>query len=562
MGDHRSLIVIGLLAAALSAPALAAPRVVTLGADATGDKDPITSCGSLAASPYETTWEGHGLKDTEIFLDGAMSTCEAALAAAPDSIEIKAWLGRVYRLVGRYKDAARLLQEAADSSSLLGIYELSVLKSTPMIDGGDDAQAVALLQQAAQEEFVPALDDLAKRYESGTGVDRNSDEALRLYRKAADKGDGLALYKVGTAYQNGAGVKQDFGKARSFFQKAVDAGEPKGYAGLGGLYQNGQGVETDNTKAAELYQKGADQTEPQSETALAFLYEQGLGVEQSYEKSFALLSDAANQNDGFGQAALALHYLFGQGVEVDMVKAQNLAFAAQQKQVAYANGILGYIYAEGLGTERDLSSALNYFQLGSDAGDEYSAKRLEVTKLEVACQDAAGSPYEPGGVGHGVEFSAIDPDSAASTCQAALDANPESIGDKVWLGRVFLKAKRFGDALPLLKLGADKGNVLAQATYADLLLNGVGVDADPAAAIKLYEVAAEKSYAPAQYALGTVYAEGAGVEADPVQAAVWLKRALNNGLEKAREQLASLEGQDESAVSFDMTGFGREGPAY
>ena len=526
MGDHRSLIVIGLLAAALSAPALAAPRVVTLGADATGDKDPITSCGSLAASPYETTWEGHGLKDTEIFLDGAMSTCEAALAAAPDSIEIKAWLGRVYRLVGRYKDAARLLQEAADSSSLLGIYELSVLKSTPMIDGGDDAQAVALLQQAAQEEFVPALDDLAKRYENGTGVDRNPDEALRLYRKAADKGDGLALYKVGTAYQNG------------------------------------QGVETDNTKAAELYQKGADQTEPQSETALAYLYEQGLGVEQSYEKSFALLSDAANQNDGFGQAALALHYLFGQGVEVDMVKAQNLAFAAQQKQVAYANGILGYIYAEGLGTERDLSSALNYFQLGSDAGDEYSAKRLEVTKLEVACQDAAGSPYEPGGVGHGVEFSAIDPDSAASTCQAALDANPESIGDKVWLGRVFLKAKRFGDALPLLKLGADKGNVLAQATYADLLLNGVGVDADPAAAIKLYEMAAEKSYAPAQYALGTVYAEGAGVEADPVQAAAWFKRALNNGLEKAREQLASLEGQDESAVSFDMTGFGREGPAY
>lgn len=557
---HRSWIVIGVLLA-FCAPALASPQVVTLGGDKTADKDPITSCGSLAASPYESTWEGRGLADKEIFLDGAMTACEASLAAAPDSIEIKAWLGRVYRLVGRYKDAARLLQEAADSSSLLGVYELSVLKSTPTIDGSDDAQAVTLLQQAATEGFVPALDDLAKRYETGNGVDKNADEALRLYREAADKGDGLALYKVGVAYQNGTGVKQDFGKAKSFFQKAIDANEPKGYAGMGGLYQNGQGVAADNAKAAELYQKGADQTEPVSEAALAYLYEQGLGVEQSYDKSFALLSDAAAQADPFGQAALAIHYLYGQGVEVDAARALDLALAAQQKQVTYASGIVGYIYAEGLGVDRDLGSALSYFQTGADAGDQYSAKRLAVTNLEIACQDVAGSPYEPGGVGHGVEFSALDADTAIAACQAAVDANADSIGDKVWLGRALLKAKRLDDAIPLLKAGAGKGNVLAQASYADLLLNGVGVDADTDAAIKLYQAAADRLYAPAQYALGTVYAEGVGVKADPAQAIAWFKRALDGGLEQARDQLTALEGQDEGAVSVDMTGFGREGPA-
>src|SRR3954470_7122013 len=183
---YRSTVVIGLLAAALlGAPVLAAPQVVTLGADTTGDKDPITSCGSLAASPYEATWEGRGLKDKEIFLDGAMSACEASLQVAPDSLEVKGWLGRVYRLVGRYDDAERLLQDAANSSSLLAIYELSVLKSTTAIHGGDDTQAVALLQQASDEGYIPALDDLAKRYENGAGVDRNADEALRLYRKAA-----------------------------------------------------------------------------------------------------------------------------------------------------------------------------------------------------------------------------------------------------------------------------------------------------------------------------------------------------------------------------------------
>lgn len=559
---HRSALIGGLLGLTLAcAPVQAAPEVVTLGGDNTGDKDPVTACGALAASPFEPNWTGRGLKDKEIFLDGAMATCEASLKAAPDSSEIKAWLGRVYRLVGRYKDAETLLQEAADSSSPLGAYELAVLKSLHSIASGDDTQAVTLLQQAADAGFVPALDDLAARYDAGNGVDRNADQALKLYQQAAKSGDGLALYKVGYAYQNGTGVTQDFNKARSFFQKAVDAGEPKGYAGLGTLYQNGQGVTADNTKAAEFYQKGAGQSEPQSETGLAYLYEQGLGVEQSYDKSFALLSDAAAQNDGFGQAALAIHYLYGEGVEVDAPRALDLAMAAQQKQVTYANGIVGYIYAEGMGVDRDLTSAQSYFQTGADAGDQYSAKRLQITNQEIACEDAAGSPYEPGGVGHGVEFSALDPDTAIAACQAAIDANPDSVGDRVWLGRAFLKAKRVDDAIPLLKAGADKGNVLAQATYADLLLNGVGIDQDTEAAIRLYQAAAERSYAPAQYALGTVYAEGAGVKADPAEATKWFKLALDGGLEQAREQLAAL-GQDGNTTTFDMTGFGREGPAY
>jgi TPR repeat protein len=87
------------------------------------------------------------------------------------------------------------------------------------------------------------------------------------------------------------------------------------------------------------------------------------------------------------------------------------------------------------------------------------------------------------------------------------------------------------------------------------------VDADADAAIKLYQAAADRFYAPAQYALGTVYAEGAGVTVDPAQAISWFKRALDGGLEQARDQIAALEGQDQGTVSVDMTGFGREGPA-
>ena len=51
--------------------ALADPKVVSVGGDATADSDPVAACGALAASPYETGWGGRGLADAQIFLDGA-----------------------------------------------------------------------------------------------------------------------------------------------------------------------------------------------------------------------------------------------------------------------------------------------------------------------------------------------------------------------------------------------------------------------------------------------------------------------------------------------------------
>src|SRR5437763_1140523 len=103
---HRSALLVGLLGAVwLSAPALAVPKVVMLGGDATGDSDPTATCGALAASPDEPGWKGRGLKDGQVFLDGALTACEAAIRASPDSTEVKAWLGRTYVLVGRPEDA-------------------------------------------------------------------------------------------------------------------------------------------------------------------------------------------------------------------------------------------------------------------------------------------------------------------------------------------------------------------------------------------------------------------------------------------------------------------------
>jgi TPR repeat protein len=531
----------GLMATLLAMPALAAPQVVPLGSDSTTDADPVAACGALAASPDEDGWRGRGLTDKGIFLNGAQAACEAAVEASPKSDAAKTWLARVYVLIGRPADAAPLLEDASGDGNGFAAYLLSGLTDNGYDDGVEDDpdRSLQLLKQASDAGYAPASVELGGRYETGEGVDPDIGEAIRLYRSAADKGNGKAIYKIGTLTQAGDGVDQDYGRAMELFQQAAASGEPLGYTGIGQLYQNGQGVDQDYGKAAAAYQQGADQGEPQSEAGLAYLYEQGLGVEQDYDKSFALLTDSAAQGYGFGQAALAIHYLFGQGVASDPGKALGLALQAVENHVNYANGVVGYIYAEGLGTTRDLAAAQSYYQSGADGGDQYSADRLKVTELEIICEDAAGSQYEPGGVGHGVDFEAIDADAAIAACSAAVEANPESVGDQAWLARAYMKAERYSDAVPLARAGADAHNALAQTLYADLLVLGRGVHRDTKAALELYKKAAEE-FPLAAFTLGRLYQDGEIVPADTAKAVEWYRKAYDWGVEGAEEKLAEL----------------------
>jgi len=164
----RDAILLGVLGVALAAaPVVAAPQVVTLGGDTTGDNDPVAACGALASSPWEAGWEGRGLKDKQIFLNGAQAACEAARKAAPGSAEVKAWLARVYVLIGRRTEAEPMLRDAADAGNALAAYELARLLADP--NTGDPGQAMVLLRQAAKAGYVPALNDLAARYQAGGG---------------------------------------------------------------------------------------------------------------------------------------------------------------------------------------------------------------------------------------------------------------------------------------------------------------------------------------------------------------------------------------------------------
>ncbi len=558
MLGHRYHLTIGLLAGLFMAgSALAAPEVVVLGGGADSD-DPVAACGDLAASPYEAGRDGRGVADDEIFIDGAIAACEAALAADPQSLEVQTWLARAYLMAGRIDDATSLLQSASDAGNPFASYLFSGLSERQQDSDG----AVALLTQAADGDFAPAQSDLAERYETGNGLTVDYVAAQRLYQAASDQGYGFATYKLGYFEHGGHVTAADYGRAMDLYQRAADLGEPLGNNGIGQLYEFGQGVDQDYAKAAEHYQLAADAGEKLSQTALAYFYEQGLGVPQDYDKSFALLTAASNQNWGFAHAALSIHYLFGQGTQVDAVKAYDLAWLAQRQGVVYAEGILGYLYQNGLGTERMLAQAKFHYQDGANGGDQYSADQIPGVEAELACQDAAGSPYEPGGIGYGRAFLDINADDAIAACENAIAVNPAPIGNKVWLARAYARAERYEDAVPLLEEGVTAGNVLAHAVLGDMLMAGAGIEENPERAIGLYRAVAD-NFGLAQLSLGLAYANGMGVPEDREQALHWLRLAESFGVTEAVPEITALlaEGQGE-AEDIDLTGFGREGPAY
>ena len=86
----------------------------------------------------------------------------------------------------------------------------------------------------------------------------------------------------------------------------------------------------------------------------------------------------------------------------------------------------------------------------------------------------------------------------------------------------------YAEAIRLLRPLADKGSVTAENRLASIYFwGGHGVRPDPAQAALWYRKAADQGNALAQAHLGLIYEHGYGVPKDPVMACMWLDLALS-----------------------------------
>jgi len=124
-------------------------------------------------------------------------------------------------------------------------------------------------------------------------------------------------------------------------------------------------------------------------------------------------------------------------------------------------------------------------------------------------------------------------DTSAQDQDAELQMNLNS-------GMAAFEAKHFSRAMQLLSPLAARDNAEAQHRLAIMYQNGLGVVANPEAAVNWMRRAAEAGHALAQHGMGFMYMEGDCVEQNGAEAVRWFTKAAEQGLAGSQATLAMM----------------------
>ncbi|MDP3315097.1 MAG: tetratricopeptide repeat protein, partial [Devosia sp.] len=285
--------------------------------------DAYDACARAAASQYEPGYASVGRNSTDIDVSAATAACQAALEESPDSLQLKAWLGRVYKTAEDYTNALPLLEEAANG----GVPLAQAIYGDLLIVGenvsSDWTRGNELLDQAAALGFAPAMNSLALSYDYGEGVAQDYATALAYYRRAALLGLPRAATNTGLMYLEGLGTDRDPVAAEAWLLRAARNGDARAAYNLGKLYEGTELAELpDYAAAVTWYQQASDAAYPLASLALGYLMQHGYGTEADTAYAARLYQYAADKGIAQAQLNLAMLYEAGIGVPQDLAQAR------------------------------------------------------------------------------------------------------------------------------------------------------------------------------------------------------------------------------------------------
>lgn len=194
----------------------------------------------------------------------------------------------------------------------------------------DYPKMVECLWEAANRGVASAQNKVARCFEFGIGVQKDTAIACRWYQKAAMQNDPQALVDVGRCYDTGTGVPLDHGAALQWYQRAAALGYPPGDYSVGLCYELGTGIAADMRKGLQHYRLAADKGHAPSQYKVGAFLQRGHVEDTDPEGAVAWYQKAAEQRDADAMRALAACYVNGSGTEVNIEKADALLRAADQ----------------------------------------------------------------------------------------------------------------------------------------------------------------------------------------------------------------------------------------
>ncbi|MEQ6250658.1 caspase family protein [Sulfitobacter sp. HNIBRBA3233] len=158
------------------------------------------------------------------------------------------------------------------------------------------------------------------------------------------------------------------------------------------------------------------------------------------------------------------------------------------------------------------------------------------------CERLATHPRDATAENRGVPFSRLQQNAVAAiqACSAAASRQPELPHYVALLARATAATGDLERAVVLYRNAADRGDLRAMVSLAQLTERGTAVPMDVERALELYERAAEGGSHDAMINLAITLLEGTTVPAEPARAIALLKRASEEGSAKATFNLGVL----------------------
>lgn len=224
----------------------------------------------------------------------------------------------------------------------------------------DTERGIAMLQQAAEQNFAGAHYALARVFRFGDGAAVDLSKALEHYRAAAEADHLDAAFEYGMLLV-GDGAQQDLTEGARWLAVAADRGHTLAQLNFGNLYRRGHGVEQNYHLAAFWFRRAS--AHPLAQLNLGRMYNMGQGVKRDYFEAAECYRKAATHGIPQAQFNLAMMYAKGEGVLRDDDKAGEWFLAAARQGHMEARMNIGLFHARGRLKASDPVRAMMWFDL-------------------------------------------------------------------------------------------------------------------------------------------------------------------------------------------------------
>lgn len=477
-------------------------------------------------------------------------------AAEAGDAEAQSDLGRWYDAnLPETPLAERWFRRAADQGLPKAFHNMGVLAAR----AGNNALAIEWFRKAVAADWLNSVFPLGMLLQEAGEIQA----ALEVYHHGIERGctDSMeALSRI--AIENE--IEDLYGSARIWCERAVAKGNLGAHMLLAQIFHEGLGVKADRKEAVSLWMTAARQGHQGAQIMIGMACEMGLGLKHDRVAAMRLYAASAAQGNDAAESCL-------RSLERKLTSEERKEFARDPTLFAHPGpghpgkpppaDLLWAAEAGDTESQNELGAwysnnmpqapyAQMWFKRAADQGSANAYHNLGVEALRSDDLDLATEWFRK----------AVDADSIAS--YANLGELLERSGDMVQaieifgqganrkcpdcqsaLGRITFNQKNYDRSRQWDEKAAAQGNAASQTRLGMMYHEGLGVQPDPAEAVRWWQQGARQGNKVAQYMMGIAHHKGNGTIKDRLAAMRFLRASAAQGASYAEEYLPKVEAE-------------------